>query len=486
VEGKEALLALLRDLTLGGGPSVLDSIVLVAVPIYNADGNEKLAPQATNRSEQNGPEMVGERANAQGLDLNRDYVKAEAPETRASLSMFARWDPDVFVDLHTTNGSYHGYALTYAPSLHPSAPLGAYTHDVLLPELRRRVQERHGVATFPYGNFSQEYGADVSPDTVKQGWFTYDHRPRFGTNYYGLRGGVAILSEAYSHDPFERRVRATSAFVREILTLAAERGAEIRRMRAESRAAAGVVAGDVRPSDASRGGPPTGNVGAGARPGGTESSPAGAAGGPGRGSVALRSEITRTPRLAEVIAEDLAAQPDSAPTEPGVPRGLRRTGHFRTLRIPVHDRFDATLVRALPSGQGAPGGYVVDAGQAEVARLLRRHGLLVRRLLEPAQIDAQVFRVDSVIVAPRPFQGHHETRLEGRWVTERRRVPAGSYVVPAATPLDLLAAVLLEPESDDGLAAWNLFDGSLRAGGEYPVVRATVPVSGRQEELELP
>jgi hypothetical protein len=222
-------------------------------------------------------------------------------------------------------------------------------------------------------------------------------------------------------------------------------------------------------------------VGAGGQSASTDPSRTGASGGAGRGEVALRSEITRAPRVAEVIAEDLAAQPDSAPTEPGVPRGLRRTGHFRTVRIPVHDRFDPTLVRALPAG-----GYVVDAGQTEAVRLLRRHGLVVRRLLKPAQIDAQVFRIDSVIAAPRPFQGHHEVRLEGRWATERRRVAAGAYVVAAGTPLDLLAAVLLEPESDDGLTTWNVFEGSLRVGGEYPVVRATVPVSGRQEAVDLP
>ena len=125
VEGKEALLALLRDLARAPGPGVLDSVVLVAVPIYNADGNERLGAQAANRGEQNGPELVGQRPNAQGLDLNRDYVKAEAPETRASLALFARWAPDAFVDLHTTDGSYHGYALTWSPSLHPSAPLRA-------------------------------------------------------------------------------------------------------------------------------------------------------------------------------------------------------------------------------------------------------------------------------------------------------------------------------------------------------------------------
>ena len=167
---------------------MLDSIVLIAMPIYNADGNERFGPQAVNRTEQNGPEMVGQRPNAQRLDLNRDYMKAEAPETRASLAAFEKWDPDVFVDLHTTDGSFHGYALTYSPSLNPAArDAGAYTRDSLLPELRARMLARAATLVFDYGNFDTQYEERDISDTVKSGWYTYDHRPRFGTNYFGLR-----------------------------------------------------------------------------------------------------------------------------------------------------------------------------------------------------------------------------------------------------------------------------------------------------------
>ena len=120
VEGKEAVQALLRDLITARGANALDSIILIAVPIYNADGNDAWGPQERQRSEQDGPATVGQRPNGAQLDLNRDYIKNEAPESRASLAMFAAWDPDVFVDLHTTDGSYHGYALTYSPSLHPA------------------------------------------------------------------------------------------------------------------------------------------------------------------------------------------------------------------------------------------------------------------------------------------------------------------------------------------------------------------------------
>ena len=188
VEGKEAMLAMLRDLTLDPRPNVLDSIVLITVPDYNADGNEALAPQARNRGAQQGPEMVGTRADAQGINLNRDYIRAETPETRGSLAMFNAWDPDVFVDLHTTDGSFHGYALTYAPSLNPaSLAAGAYTRDSLLPELRRRMQARDGFAVFDYGNFDTQYEERDISDTVRSGWYNYDRRPRCGSSYFWLR-----------------------------------------------------------------------------------------------------------------------------------------------------------------------------------------------------------------------------------------------------------------------------------------------------------
>ena len=228
VEGKEALQALLRDLVFDPKKNVLDSVVFIAVPDYNADGNDNMAPQARSRGAQNGPEMVGTRNNASNINLNRDYIRAETPETRGSLAMFNAWDPDVFVDLHTTDGSYHGYALTYAPSLHPAATLagatfgGAFARDSMLPALRQRLRARHKFEIFDYGNFSGDEGPGAAPGEARS-WNSYSHTPRYGTNYYALRGRIAILSEAYSHDPFERRVKSTYAFVREILSLTAER-----------------------------------------------------------------------------------------------------------------------------------------------------------------------------------------------------------------------------------------------------------------------
>jgi hypothetical protein len=450
VEGKEALQALVRDLLLDARPNVLDSIVLIALPNYNADGNERLAPQARNRGAQNGPEMVGTRPNATGLNLNRDYMKADAPETRASLAMLNRWDPHVFVDLHTTNGSYHGYNLTYAPSLNPAAELpgatrgGAWARDSLLPELRRRLRTRRSVEAFDYGNFGGGGGAGrggrggrggppptgITPATPPTEWRTYEHTPRFGVNYYALRGRVGILSETYSHDPFEKRVKSTDAFVRELLSLVVERRDGIMALARQSDDA-------LRRAPASL--PP----------------------------IPVRAEMTRTPYEAEVSYEEVERMGDSTRYEAGMPPGARRTGRFRTATMQIFDRFTSTVSRP------APWGYAIAASDSAAINLARLHGLEVSRLASDWTGDAgPQFVVDSTVIAPQPFEGHRLVRLVGRWDAGRPvSLRAGTYIVRVAQPLGIVAMYLLEPESDDGLVAWDVGNRASGAPGTAAIIR---------------
>jgi murein tripeptide amidase MpaA len=112
IEGKDAALMLLRDLSAGGKhANLLDHAILVWLPIFNVDGHERSNPY--NRINQNGPEAMGFRATAQQLNLNRDYMKADAPEMRAWLAMFDTWMPDLFMDIHTTDGADYQYDLTW-------------------------------------------------------------------------------------------------------------------------------------------------------------------------------------------------------------------------------------------------------------------------------------------------------------------------------------------------------------------------------------
>ncbi len=147
-------MVLLRELA-GACRRLLERLVILVAADYNPDGNDALGPQSVNRSEQNGPELVGQRADGMNLDLNRDYLKAEAPETRASLArVYDTWDPAIMVDLHTTDGTLHGYLLTYAPPLDPSGPSGPSqdARDQMLPAIRKTLQERYHEPIFDYGN----------------------------------------------------------------------------------------------------------------------------------------------------------------------------------------------------------------------------------------------------------------------------------------------------------------------------------------------
>ena len=430
VEGKEALLSILRDLTFDRYANALDSLVLVAVPLYNADGNDSLGPQQRNRGSQNGPELIGLRANGQGLDLNRDYVKAEAPETRASLDLFRDWDPDIFVDLHTTDGSFHGYDVTWAGPLNPAARFtGPFTNDTVLPELRTILMDRLRMQTFPYGNF-------LSQDSIQRGWYSYDHRPRFGTNYFGLRGRVAVLSEAYSHDPFPERVASTYGFVMELLSLIAANPEDFLDASREA---------DRR------------TTGFSTTPG---TSP----------EIAVRSRLTDTPRREDVRYEEIERAGDTARTEPGLRPGIRRTGRIRSERIPIYDRFEPVLERRLPFA------WVIPAEQAPLIEHLRRHGLFVEQPAIAGIARGQRFVIDSVIRQTQSFQGHQETRLEGRWEpVDSIALDPSDYVI-RGQPLGILAQYLLDPQSDDGFVTWNFMDQWLPAPGaangvRYPIMR---------------
>jgi hypothetical protein len=167
----------------------------------------------------------------------------------------------------------------------------------------------------------------------------------------------------------------------------------------------------------------------------------------------------------EVIAETIERLSDSSRTEAGVPRGTRRTGKFAAVRMPVYDRYRPTLFAH------APVAYALTPNDTQVVRMLRLHGVRVDSLAETRLARAERFIIDSAIISPRPFQGHREVSLVGRWMSEERELRAGSYLVPTIQRLGLITIYLLEPQSDDGLVTWNFFDYAFRAGAAYPVLR---------------
>ena len=445
IEGKDAMQALLRDLLFDKRPNVLDSIVLIVQPVYNADGNEQFG---RNRGgSQNGPELVGQRHNAQDYDLNRDYIKVDAPETRGAMVMFNRWTPDLFMDLHTTDGSLHGYALTYAPSLNQAAITTApYAYEKMMPTIRQRMRDRHGFEFNDYGDFSRRGLEQMIGDSIPAdvGSFrTYESLPRYGTNYYGLRGRLSVLSEAFSHDPFPRRVASTYDFVYEMLSYLAEHSKEILALGRESDAK--LASWASKPVTAPE--------------------------------VGLQSRMAVT-RTEPVRVEVLRPTGDSTQSEPGMRRGWRRTGEVKEIPMPMMVSFSPTLTRKLPFA------YTFGAEVANaIMPVLKVHGVQVQALVGTKPATGQSFVVDSVIKLAR-FENTPRTRtaLRGRWVDTTSAMSSSPatprYIVPAGQPLGLLAMYLLEPESDDGLMSWGFLDSLVAPGKPYPIVRITTPISG--------
>jgi dipeptidyl aminopeptidase/acylaminoacyl peptidase len=219
VDGKEALLAFARDLTDKQGHPLLKDLVILLVPNLNADGNDKIDPK--NRRDDGPADGAGTRANAQGLDLNRDFVKLESPEVRALVKLVNAWDPAVVIDCHTTNGSRHRYTLTYDGPRYPSTDTDlANWGGTLFPAVTKKVKAATGFDIAPYGNFSK--------DRTK--WESYPPGPRYGIQYLALRGRVGILSESYSYAPFKDRIKATHAFVTACLEVAADRKKELAKL----------------------------------------------------------------------------------------------------------------------------------------------------------------------------------------------------------------------------------------------------------------
>jgi hypothetical protein len=432
VEGKEAAQHLMRDLVAGPLSPLLDKMVLLIAPIYNADGNERIS--INNRVQQNGPlGGVGTRENAQGLDLNRDFMKLETPEARGLVSnVFNKWDPQVIIDLHTTDGSYHGYALTYSPALNPNADrrVISFVRDKLLPQVSKSLREKYGYRTYFYGNFADASNRELPPEQLAnaKAWVTFDHRPRFGNNYEGLRNRLAILSEAYSYLDFRKRVDVTDKFVRAILQYIAEHTTEVIRA--------------VRDSDqyAIETGTTSGN----------------------EDGFGITFEKVPSQRPVRILAGSVTKTIDPRTNK----ARLQATDEVRPVEMIEYGQFRATR-RLRP-----PVAYLLKPNQQAAIDMLLRHGITVEVLTRESMLDVQRYRVKQLTHASFEFQHHRETKLSVAVEEGREVFPEGSFIVSMHQPKAALIFYLLEPESDDGLAAWNFFDPELERvikGSHSPV-----------------
>ncbi len=208
VEGKEAIQMLARDLLKKNDP-VLSKFTILLVPVFNPDGNEKIAP--THRIYQQIKNGVGVRTNGMNMDLNRDFVKLESPEDRALVRLFDHWLPLVYVDCHTTDGSHHTEPLTWIWGRHPngSTAIHRYIYKKLRPEVNHYVKQHYGISAIPYGNFD-----DIANPKK---WVQFPSMLMVGVDYFGAKGCFSFLDENYAYADFPTRIRACYAFLDSIL-----------------------------------------------------------------------------------------------------------------------------------------------------------------------------------------------------------------------------------------------------------------------------
>lgn len=432
VEGKEAMLMLMRDILTGSLHHLLDNQVVLITPNFNPDGNEKISKN--NRRNQLGPEGgVGVRHNGQSLDLNRDYIKLESPENQAAVQQILnRWDPMLLIDLHTTNGSYHQEPLTYATAHNPNgdALLPDYLRKKLFPDVAEKLKSKYNIMSVPYGDFVDSF------DPAK-GWETFDHQPYYSTNYWGLRNRFAILNENYAYADYQTRIHACYHFIELILEYTNKNGADMLKF--------------IREVDQK-------TVVRGLSPDTTAK---------------FGIEIEATPFEKPLLIHSYEFE--SYQDDRGRTRA-RKTDKLKDYTVPFLANFKIKNSVTLPKG------YLFSANLKEVAQKLLQHGIIVEQLSETTRLTVQAFQIEEIKSDDQIFQGHKFSNIKGSYKTVDTEFPASTYFVGMNQPLADLAAYLLEPESDGGLVRWNFFDRYLYASqwgrqlGQFPVFKLMQPV----------
>lgn len=425
VEGKEAMLQLLRELSTGKYRKWADSLVLLIAPIYNADGNERI--RLTNRPLQLGPiGGMGQRPNAQDLDLNRDHMKINSPEARSLIGFLDSYNPHVWMDLHTTDGSVHAYHLTYAPPLNPTVDpaIDRMLRDQWLPSVTQTVEKTHGWAFYHYGNLPESGPSYTNAARQpERAWYSFDHRPRFSNNYAALRNMFGILSEAYSYATFEERIKATHIFVTACADYAYKNRSTIVRIKQNADGADMV----------------------------------------GK-SLPLRAALARSEKKETILVGEISEE-----RHPFTGETMWRRKEVRMPEeMPVYLHFESKEAEVVPLR------YLIPKDQKGILQKLEGHGFVMRPLEKTERWRVQEFQIDSTRTTRFAFQGHKERTVFGRYQEKEVDVPAGTYSLDLSENRSKarLAFYLLEPRSDDGLLNWNFFDAWLEKQPKiYPVWR---------------
>lgn len=406
IDGKDAGMMLLRDIAFGDRRALIENANLVLVPIFNIDGHERASPR--NRPNQRGPSNQGWRNTAQNLNLNRDFTKADAPEMRALLALLRRFNPDLYIDVHVTDGMDYAYDVTYGfqgrdGGWAASPEIARWLDRAYRPALDRALERD--------GHIPGDLVFAVNDRDPHAGLAVFGFSPRFSQAYGDITHMASVLIENHSLKPHRQRVLGTYVMLESSLEILQRNGAALRRASAHDRAARDeTLAAGWRMSEA-----------------------------PG---------VTR--RLATMAYEEY-----ESPASGG--RELRWTGQSAGAQdVPQHTPESTVSLRR-------PVAYWVPATKPDVIERLRAHGIEMETLDAPRALSVEMVRLNAAAPAAGVSEGRQRASA-GEPIVERREewFPAGSVRVPTDQRLGLLVMTLLEPESEDSFFQWGFFNEILQ------------------------
>ena len=419
IDGKDAGLMLLRDLTVGGTKrTLLDRANFLFVPIFNVDGHERFS--AYTRINQRGPREAGWRTTVRNLNLNRDYAKLDTPEMRHLAKALTSWPVDLYYDLHVTDDTDFQYDLTYGhnwPTAWSPAIASWLEHTLLV----RGDADLRAMGHTP-GRFIQLVDAQ-DPAQGDQPWYA---TPRYSNGWGDARHLPTVLVENHSLKPFAQRVLATYVLLESTLRTLGETGSELRRaVQADQDRHPAELVLDWKPPEVA-------------------------------------------PRAVEILGIEWRATPSPIS---GANR-IEYTGRPLTRTAPV---FDSTVP---VSTAKRPRAYWVPPAWGDVIERLALQGLRLERQDAPRTVEVEMLRVREPKLWPQPFEGR--VGVSARFIAERRRetFAPGAVRVPTDQPLGDLAMLLLEPAAPDSFFAWGFFHEVLQPT-EYAEAYIIEPMAER-------
>jgi len=403
-DGVDASMMLLRDAAMGK-IDVPDNVMLVVVPMYNIGGAQNR--NSYSRANQNGPESYGFRGNSRNLDLNRDFVKCDAAETIGFEDLFTTMNPDIFIDNHVSDGADYQHIMTLIATQHDKlgGATGAYMYSTFTPLLYKEMKDK-GYDLVPYVN-----DFDKTPES---GWREFYESPRYSSGYAALYQTMAFVPETHMLKPFKDRVKATYELMATFIKTGAANAAEIKRVRAEDRAA-------IQKQK----------------------------------EFALEWTVDTT-RCDSIIFKGYES--GYKPSEvSGQPRLYYDHDKPFTRKVPFYDYFVPGKTVT------APRAYVIPKAWLSVINCLRANNIKVQRLNYDSTLTVTAYHIDNYESANHPYEKHYlHKNVQVSTSKIRKRFSEGDYVVWLTQPAKRYLVETLEPTGQDAFFAWNFFDGILQ------------------------